>query len=111
VLFVEISGLVNTLTDGSNTTFANRSSAICSSTTSITVGGVTTTISSTTTDTATSNGTGTGRLTAALCTLGTVGTNDPGTFVYADGVNFTPAMQSQFYSQAVARMRLAAWIN
>jgi len=122
VLFVEISGLVNTLTDGTNTTFANRSSAICSSTTDITVGGVTTTINSATKDTAKSNGTGlkpdaavgtvpAGRLTAALCTLFTVGTNDPGTFVYADGVNFTPAMQSQFYSQAVARMRLAAWIN
>jgi len=46
-----------------------------------------------------------------LCTLNTVGTNNPGTFVYADGVNFTPSMQSQFYSQALARMRLAAWIN
>ena len=122
VLFVEISGLVNTLTDGSNTTYANRSSAICSSTTAITVGGVTTTINSTTTDTAKSNGTGlkpaaavgavpAGRLTAALCTVDTLGDNNPGTFVYADGVNFTPAMQSQFYSQAVTRMRLAAWIN
>ena len=121
VLFVEISGLVNTFTSD-NTTYANRSSAICASTTAITVGGVTTTISSTTTDTAKSNGTGlkpaaavgavpAGRLSAALCTLNTVGTNNPGTFVYADGVNFTPSMQSQFYSQALARMRLAAWIN
>ena len=111
VLFVEISGLVNTLTDGTNTTFANRSSAICASTTSITVGGVTTTISSTTTDTAQSNGTGTGRLTAALCTVNTLGGNNPGTFVYADGVNFTPTMQGQFFSQALSRMRLAAWVN
>jgi len=111
VLFVEISGLVNTLTDGTNTTFANRSSAICASTTSITVGGVTTTISSTTTDTAQSNGTGTGRLTAALCTVNTLGSNNPGTFVYADGVNFTPTMQGQFFSQALSRMRLAAWVN
>ena len=111
VLFVEISGLVNTLTDGTNTTFANRSSAICASTTSITVGGVTTTISSTTTDTAQSNGTGTGRLTAALCTVDTLGSNNPGTFVYADGVNFTPTMQGQFFSQALSRMRLAAWVN
>ena len=111
VLFVEISGLVNTLTDGTNTTFANRSSAICASTTSITVGGVTTTISSTTTDTAQSNGTGTGRLTAALCTVDTLGGNNPGTFVYADGVNFTPTMQGQFFSQALSRMRLAAWVN
>ena len=111
VLFVEISGLVNTLTDGTNTTFANRSSAICASTTSITVGGVTTTISSTTTDTAQSNGTGTGRLTAALCTVNTLGGNNPGTFVYADGGNFTPTMQGQFFSQALSRMRLAAWVN
>ena len=111
VLFVEISGLVNTLTDGTNTTFANRSSAICASTTSITVGGVTTTISSTTTDTAQSNGTGTGRLTAALCTVNTLGGNNPGTCVYADGVNFTPTMQGQFFSQALSRMRLAAWVN
>jgi phospholipase/lecithinase/hemolysin len=108
VLFVEISGLVNTFTDGTNTTFGNRSSAICASTTAITGGG---TISSTTTDSATSNGTGTGRLTAARCTLFTVDGNNPAAFVYADGVNFTPAMQSQFYSQALARMRLAAWIN
>jgi hypothetical protein len=111
VLFVEISGLVNTLTDGTNTTFANRSSAICASTTSITVGGVTTTISSTTPDPALSNGTGTGRLTAALCTVDTLGGNNPGTFVYADGVNFTPTMQGQFFSQALSRMRLAAWVN
>ena len=103
--------MVNTLTDGTNTTFANRSSAICASTTSITVGGVTTTISSTTTDTAQSNGTGTGRLTAALCTVNTLGGNNPGTFVYADGVNFTPTMQGQFFSQALSRMRLAAWVN
>ena len=110
VLFVEISGLVNTLTDGTNTTFANRSSAVCTATTN-----------TSTTVTAKSNGTGlkpaaavgavpAGRLTAALCTTATLG-GDPSTYVYADGVNFTPAMQSQFYSQALARMRLAAWIN
>jgi hypothetical protein len=40
-----------------------------------------------------------------------VGGADLSTYVYADGVNFTPAMQSQFYSQALTRMRLAAWIN
>ena len=122
VLFVEISGLVNTFTDGTNTTYANRSSAICASTTAITVGGVTTTINSTTTEVAKSNGTGlkpaaavgavpAGRLSAALCTLNTVGTNNPGTFVYADGVNFTPSMQGQFFTQALSRMRLAAWVN
>jgi len=111
VLFVEISGLVNTLTDGTNTTFANRSSAVCAVTTN-----------TATTVIAKSNGTGlkpaaavgavpAGRLSAALCTTATVGGVDSSTFVYADGVNFTPNMQGQFYSQAVARMRLAAWIN
>jgi hypothetical protein len=83
---------------------------------------VTTTINSATTDTAKSNGTGlkpaaavgavpAGRLTAALCTLDTLGGNNPGTFVYADGVNFTPSMQGQFFTQALSRMRLAAWVN
>ena len=52
-----------------------------------------------------------GQLSAALCTTATLGGADPSTYVYADGVNFTPSMQSQFYSQALARMRLAAWIN
>ena len=122
VLFVEISGLVNTLTDGTNTIFANRSSPVCASTTTITVGGVATTTNSATTDIAKSIGTGlkpaaavgnvpAGRLTSALCTVDTLGGNNPGTYVYADGVNFTPSMQSQFYSQALTRMRLAAWIN
>jgi hypothetical protein len=40
-----------------------------------------------------------------------LGGADPSTYVYADGVNFTTAMQGQFYTQALARMRLAAWIN
>ena len=111
VLFVEISGLVNTLTDGTNTTFANRSSAVCTATTN-----------TSTTVTAKSNGTGlqpaaavgtvpAGRLSAALCTTATVGGVNTSTYVYADGVNFTPSMQGQFYSQALTRMRLAAWIN
>jgi phospholipase/lecithinase/hemolysin len=111
VLFVEISGLVNTLTDGTNTTFANRSSAVCTATTN-----------TSTTVTAKSNGTGlqpaaavgtvpAGRLSAALCTTATVGGVNTSTYVYADGVNFTPSMQGQFYSQALSRMRLAAWIN
>ena len=111
VLFVEISGLVNTLTDGTNTTFANRSSAACAVTTN-----------TATTVTAKSIGTGlkptvaagavpAGQLSAALCTTATLGGADPSTYVYADGVNFTTAMQGQFYTQALARMRLAAWIN
>ena len=111
VLFVEISGLVNTLTDGTNTTFANRSSAVCAATTN-----------TNTIVTAKSIGTGlkpaaaagavpAGQLSAALCTTATLGGADPTTYVYADGVNFTPIMQGQFYSQALARMRLAAWIN
>ncbi|NDC62345.1 MAG: hypothetical protein EBZ60_10135, partial [Betaproteobacteria bacterium] len=110
VLFLDISGLVNTLTDGSNVTFANRTTAAC-----------TTTTNTATTVTAKSNGTGlkpaaavgavpAGRLSAALCTTATLN-GDPSTYVYADGVNFTTAMQSQFYSQALTRMRLAAWIN
>jgi hypothetical protein len=51
-----------------------------------------------------------GQLSAALCTTATLN-GDSSTYVYADGVNFTPSMQGQFYSQALARMRLAAWIN
>ena len=101
VLFVEISGLVNTLTDGGNTVFANKAS-VC-----------TATAATLTSVTASSIGTGVaapGQLSAALCTTATLG-GDQSTFVYADGVNFTPAMQSQFYSQALARMRLAAWID
>jgi len=111
VLFVEISGLVNTLTDGTNTTFANRTTAVCASTTN-----------TATTVMAKSIGTGlkpaaavgavpAGQLSAALCTTATLGGADPSTYVYADGVNFTPSMQSQFYSQALSRMRLAAWVN
>jgi hypothetical protein len=46
-----------------------------------------------------------------LCTTATVGGVNTSTYVYADGVNFTPSMQGQFYSQALSRMRLAAWIN
>jgi hypothetical protein len=53
-----------------------------------------------------------GQVSASVCTTATASLNgDPSTYVYADGVNFTTAMQSQFYSQALARMRLAAWIN
>jgi len=111
VLFVETAGVVNTLTDGTNTTFANRSSAVCAATTN-----------TSTTDTAKSIGTGVkptaavgatpaGRLTAALCTTDTLGGANPGTYVYADGVNFTPAMQNQIYYQALSKMRMAAWIN
>ena len=109
VLFVEISGLVNTLTDGTNTTFANKTAAVCNAT-----------ALTSTTVTAISIGTGIkpaagaaipGQLSSALCTTATVGGADLSTYVYADGVNFTPAMQSQFYSQALSRMRLAAWIN
>ena len=111
VLFVEISGLVNTLTDGTNTTFANRTTAVCASTTN-----------TATTVMAKSIGTGlkpaaavgavpAGQLSAALCTTATLGGADPSTYVYADGGNFTPSMQSQFYSQALSRMRLAAWVN
>ena len=101
VLFVEISGLVNTLTDGGNTVFANKTS-VC-----------TATAATLTSVTASSIGTGIaapGQLSAALCTTATLG-GDQSTYVYADGVNFTPAMQNQFYSQALARMRLAAWID
>ena len=100
ILYVEIAGLVNTLTSGTstNTTFADQTSAACSTTQS-------------TTDNAQSIGTGftTARLSSALCTTATVGT--AASYVYADGVNFTPSMHSQFYNQALARMRLAAWIN
>jgi hypothetical protein len=109
VLFVEISGLVNTYTDGTNTTFANKTASVCA-----------VTANTSTTVTAKSIGTGVkpaagagvpGQLSAALCTTDTLGGADRSTYVYADGVNFTPTMQSLFYSQALARMRLAAWIN
>jgi hypothetical protein len=100
VLFVEIAGLVNTLTSGTSvvTTFANQTSAACSTT-------------QTTTDNAQSIGTGftTARVSSALCTTATLGT--AASYVYADGVNFTPAMHAQFYTQSLAKMRMAAWIN
>jgi hypothetical protein len=110
VLFVEISGLVNTLTDGTNATFANKATPACAST-----------ANTSTTVNAKSIGTGlkpaasvgsvpAGRLSAALCTTATLN-GDPSSYVYADGVNFTPAMQSQIYNQSLFRMRLAAWIN
>ena len=89
ILFVEISGLVNTLTSGTsvNTTFADQTTAACAAT-------------QTTTDNAQSIGTGytTARVSSALCTTATLGT--AASYVYADGVNFTSAMQSQIYSQA-----------
>jgi hypothetical protein len=110
VLFVEISGLVNTLTDGTNATFANKATPACAST-----------ANTSTSVNAKSIGTGlkpvtsvgsvpSGRLSAAFCTTATLN-GDPSSYVYADGVNFTPAMQSQIYNQALSRMRLAAWIN
>ena len=100
VLFVEISGLVNTLTDGSNATFVNKTNKVCKNTTAA-ADPVYMSIDGTL-----------GQISAAVCTTATASLNgDPGTFVYADGVNFTPSMQGQFYSQAVTRMRLAAWIN
>jgi phospholipase/lecithinase/hemolysin len=103
VLFVETSGLVNTLTDPTNASFANKTTSVCAAT-----------AATLTTVTAKSIGTGVavpGQLTAALCTTDTLGGADRSTYVYADGVNFTTAMQSQFYNQALVRMRLAAWIN
>ncbi|NDC62034.1 MAG: hypothetical protein EBZ60_08510 [Betaproteobacteria bacterium] len=98
VLYVDISGLVNTLTSGLNTAFTNQTSAACSAT-------------QTTTDNAQSIGTGysTARVSAAMCNTDTLGTST--SYVYADGVNFTPAMHGQFYSQSLTRMRMAAWIN
>jgi len=111
IVYAELAGVVNTLTDGTNTTFANRSSAVCAANTA------TSTIIN-----AKSNGTGlkpatvvgttpAGRLTAALCTTDTLGGANPGTYVYADGINFTPSMHGQFYYQALGKMRTAAWIN
>ena len=100
VLFVEIAGLVNTLTSGTstNTTFADQTNAACTAT-------------QTTAVNAQSIGTGytTARLSSALCTTATLGA--AASYVYADGVNFTPAMHSQFYNQSLVRMRMAAWIN
>ena len=100
VLFVEIAGLVNTLTSGTstNTTFADQTNAACTAT-------------QTTAVNAQSIGTGytTARLSSALCTTATLGAAS--SYVYADGVNFTPAMHSQFYNQSLVRMRMAAWIN
>jgi len=110
VLFVEISGLVNTLTDGSNTTFANRTTAVCSATTNTATTVMAKSIGTGLKPTAAVGAVPAGQLSAALCTTATLN-GDPSTYVYADGVNFTTAMQSQFYSQALARMRLAAWIN
>ena len=111
IVYAELAGVVNTLTDGNNTTFANRSSAVCAANTA------TSTIIN-----AKSIGTGlkpatvvgttpAGRLTAALCTTDTLGGANPGTYVYADGINFTPSMHGQFYYQALGKMRTAAWIN
>jgi len=100
ILYVEIAGLVNTLTSGTSVvgTFADQTSAACATT-------------QTTTDNAQSIGTGytTARVSSALCTTATLGT--AASYVYADGVNFTPAMHMQFYAQSLVRMRNAAWIN
>ena len=100
ILYVEIAGLVNTLTSGTSVvgTFADQTSAACATT-------------QTTTDNAQSIGTGytTARVSSAFCTTATLGT--AASYVYADGVNFTPAMHTQFYSQSLVRMRNAAWIN
>ena len=100
ILYVEIAGLVITLTSGTSVvgTFADQTSAA----------GATT---QTTTDNAQSIGTGytTARVSSAFCTTATLGT--AASYVYADGVNFTPAMHTQFYSQSLVRMRNAAWIN
>jgi hypothetical protein len=112
VLYVEINGMVNTLTDeGNKSFFSNRTSPICAATSN-----------TTTTQISKSIGTGlkpavavgavpAGRLSAALCTTATNSGADPKTYIYADGVNFTPAMQSQFFSLVLDRMRLAAWVN
>ena len=110
VLFVEISGLVNTLTDGTNTTFANRTTAVCTTTTNTATTVMAKSIGTGLKPTAAVGAVPAGQLSAALCTTATLN-GDPSTYVYADGVNFTTSMQSQFYSQALARMRLAAWIN
>jgi hypothetical protein len=110
VLFLDISGLVNTLTDGTNTTFANRSSAVCTATTNTATAVTAKSIGTGLKPTAAAGAVPAGQLSAALCTTATLN-GDSSTFVYADGVNFTTAMQSQFYTQALARMRLAAWIN
>ena len=100
ILYVEIAGLVNTLTSGTSVvgTFADQTSAACATT-------------QTTTDNAQSIGTGytTARVSSAFCTTATLGT--AASYVYADGVNFTPAMHTQFYTQSLVRMRNAAWIN
>ena len=100
ILYVEIAGLVNTLTSGTSVvgTFADQTSAACATT-------------QTTTDNAQSIGTGytTARVSSALCTTASLGT--AASYVYADGVNFTPAMHMQFYAQSLVRMRNAAWIN
>ena len=100
ILYVEIAGLVNTLTSGTSVvgTFADQTSAACATT-------------QTTTDNAQSIGTGytTARVSSAFCTTATLGT--AASYVYADGVNFTPAMHMQFYAQSLVRMRNAAWIN
>ena len=111
VLFVEISGLVNTLTDGTNTTFANRTTAVCAATTNTATTVMAKSIGTGLKPTAAVGAVPAGQLSAALCTTATLGGADPSTYVYADGVNFTTAMQSQFYSRALERMRLAAWIN
>jgi phospholipase/lecithinase/hemolysin len=110
VLFVEISGLVNTLTDGTNTTFANRTTAVCAATTNTATTVMAKSIGTGLKPTAVVGAVPAGQLSAALCTTATLN-GDSSTYVYADGVNFTPSMQGQFYSQALARMRLAAWIN
>ena len=110
VLFVEISGRVNELTDGGNATFANRSTAVCAATTNTSTTVMAKSIGTGLKPTAAVGAVPAGQLSAALCTTATLN-GDPATYVYADGVNFTLSMQSQFYSQALARMRLAAWIN
>jgi len=111
VLFVEISGLVNTYTYDTNATFANRTTAVCASTTNTATTVMAKSIGTGLKPAAAAGAVPAGQLSAALCTTATLGGADPSTYTYADGVNFTPAMQSLFYSQALARMRLAAWIN
>jgi hypothetical protein len=111
IMYLGTSGLVEAMTDSSSTTFTNKTSPAC-----VTNSGTSTTVISKSIGTGIKPATAlgamaAGRLSAALCTTATIGGADSATYVYADGVNFTPSMQLQIYNQVLPRMRVAAWIQ
>jgi len=106
---LEILGTVNVMTDSNSFIFANKTTPACTATTNTSTRATAISIGTGLKPTAALGAVPAGQLSAALCTTATLG-GDSSTYVYADGVNFTSTMQSQFYAAALARMRLG-WIN